>query len=629
DAKSYSTVWNTQPDDLDPAKSYRIRVLASGGEIGYADVVVVETATGNDPTAGGPLEVVKGSTLPISFRVETGLGERVGTEATELTLGDGVVQLSLPAGALPEDVFITAVPATNLPSGGPPVVPGTAWDFGPDGLTFAHPVVMTIAYDPAMLPPGVDESELRIHKLVNGAYEQQNAGLVDLVNHTVSAEVDGFSVYVVIQRNPVNPEDVEAPEVRTIEVLDPGTGTYGNSASLDVDAGDATLTTRVTITDNITGLALLYVSFRSPSGKQRRYPCYTSAPPLPGGSDTNGTWECQGDFPQYSEGGTWQAEYIFVRDRIQNYTTYQNQPGGFCEYTLGRCVSSVPQVVVNSSTPDTDPPVLQSMSVSPDVQPRMFGPSLTVDVSTGGKPVYFGLQATDNLSGVGGGFINDYMYLSFRGPSGQSSGWQTCTLTQGTTTAGFWECYVYVPTQAETGTWRVDFMRVPDRVGNGGPTNQSYFTEDGNGNLCNQTGNCVAAPTVQVTSAGDSEAPFLQSLSISANGPDVTTTLDATDDITGLSYAYVAFASATSSQTNYCYGTLVSGTTTNGTWSCDITFSQYAAIGQWILSIQLHDGAGNYRYYYRRAADGYLCYYDQTSSTQICQDFGDTDIILQ
>ena len=48
--------------------------------------------------------------------------------------------------------------------------------------------------------------------------------------------------------------------------------------------------------------------------------------------------------------------------------------------------------------------------------------------------------------------------------------------------------------------------------------------------------------------------------------------------------------------------------------------------GSWPLSnLQLLDVAGNTRSYFRRATDGFLC----TGSPQVCQDVGDTEVIVQ
>jgi hypothetical protein len=86
--------------------------------------------------------------------------------------------------------------------------------------------------------------------------------------------------------------------------------------------------------------------------------------------------------------------------------------------------------------------------------------------------------------------------------------------------------------------------------------------------------------------------------------------------------------SAVTNQFQECFPSLNAGTPTNGTWSCTITFSQFAARGQWFLSVQAFDLAGNSRFYSRRASDGFLCYFDPNAGT-VCQDFGPTDLVLQ
>ncbi len=217
----YRAEWHTQADRLDPAKTYRIRVLGSGTELGYTDVNIL--GPGEERDRSGVVNLRPGASLPIRFKVRSGAVQRMGPGGGTVQLNSGV-RLVVPAGAVAQDLLLTATPAANLPPGALPLIPGTGWDFGPDGTVFAAPVTMTIPYSAANLPPGVVESDRRIHKLVNGAWQQQNAGQVDLVNKTVSAEVNGFSVYVVIPRNPVTPEDLTAPVVRALEVLDPVTG---------------------------------------------------------------------------------------------------------------------------------------------------------------------------------------------------------------------------------------------------------------------------------------------------------------------------------------------------------------------------------------------------------------------
>ena len=116
----------------------------------------------------------------------------------EVSLADGAVNLVFPASAVSEAVVITAEPATGLPAQ-PVPIPGTAFAFGPDGTVFAQPVTLTIGYDPANVPQGVPEEELRLHELVGSAYVEVDAGVVDVANHTVSGAIDGFSVFAILR----------------------------------------------------------------------------------------------------------------------------------------------------------------------------------------------------------------------------------------------------------------------------------------------------------------------------------------------------------------------------------------------------------------------------------------------
>ena len=104
-------------------------------------------------------------TLPIA------VGDAVLVEPAggEVSLADDAVSVVLPAGAVNEAVFLTAGPATGLPTEEPPI-PGTAFDFGPDGIVFEEPVTLTIGYDQANVPQGVPEEELGLHKLVVDGY---------------------------------------------------------------------------------------------------------------------------------------------------------------------------------------------------------------------------------------------------------------------------------------------------------------------------------------------------------------------------------------------------------------------------------------------------------------------------
>lgn len=631
----YWALWNTWSDRLRVGGVYRIRVLESGRELGIADVVVVAPAWnrhfGKDEkketeTEQGPHRLVLGSILPIFFVVPQRDGAGVGPAGGSVELASGAVALSVPAGALSSEVFFTAVTATNLPNGGAGIIPGTAWDLGPDGLTFQVPAVLSLRYDAALLPAGVDPGELRIHKVVNGALVQQAAGRVDLATRTVSAEVSGFSVYVVFPRNPVNPEDRQAPELRSLEVLNPATGTYGGSALFDVSGGDADLRVRLSLTDDLTGVSFLDVRFLGPSTFQVRFICYESLAPT-SGSDTNGEWECGSPLPRYADAGRWQAENVFLWDRVGNVRGYFRSGGRLCT-AEGQCVDP-PQIDVASTPTDRSAPVVTSLQVSLDGSAGTFGPSVGVDLALGGRTIFYGFQATDDISGVGPAFRFDSFLVSLTTPSGSVYDSQaTCSLRTGTPLDGFWVCPVFLPAQAATGTWTTAVLRVPDRVGNGGWASRGDWRGNGAGQVCRDDGACSSSPTVSVISAGDADPPSLQSLVIGTQGRDVTTRVRVTDNLTGTTQVLLTYRSTGTTQEVNCPASLVSGTPTDGEWACIITFSPFAALGEWGFGARVVDGAGNIRLYQRRASDGYLCAGVPGVPPTDCRDFGTTDLIL-
>ncbi|HEX9727363.1 MAG TPA: kelch repeat-containing protein [Gemmatimonadales bacterium] len=69
----YIVNWHTGDFNLDPARTYRIAVLAEGTELGYADVDVVNSGKDiKNLDTGEFVPLLDGRTLPIKFRIEEG-----------------------------------------------------------------------------------------------------------------------------------------------------------------------------------------------------------------------------------------------------------------------------------------------------------------------------------------------------------------------------------------------------------------------------------------------------------------------------------------------------------------------------------------------------------------------------
>lgn len=122
------------------------------------------------------------------------------------------MKLVIPVNALDRTTTIAVahLDPSATPAGLPPVVFAagretvvTAFDLGPDGLQFAKPVRLTIAYDPAKLPPGAAPKDLAIAKLRDDGLVQLAGNLqVDTANHTLSGDITGFSTHALIWYKP-------------------------------------------------------------------------------------------------------------------------------------------------------------------------------------------------------------------------------------------------------------------------------------------------------------------------------------------------------------------------------------------------------------------------------------------
>jgi hypothetical protein len=199
----YIVNWHTDRTGAVAGSTYRVRVRVGNAVLGHVDVQIA--GNGRDARnvdADQAIALVDGRTLPIRFRIERDVEPAawsVGSAGGTISAADGSLTLAFPAGAVEGETVITVERSTD-PAGDPGVVPGLVFRFGPSGTEFGAPVALEIRYDPASLPAGIGEDELRILKLVDGAWVQLEGGTVDIANRTVSATLGSFSVYGVGQR---------------------------------------------------------------------------------------------------------------------------------------------------------------------------------------------------------------------------------------------------------------------------------------------------------------------------------------------------------------------------------------------------------------------------------------------
>lgn len=204
--EAYAVNWKTSecmtgPCSLDPAKQYRLSIGVGVVELGFADVRAVANGSQmKNAQNGEDIVLVDGRTLPIRFRIEQGavpVGSGVvGPTGGGLSSSDGRAGLVLPDGALTETTSLSVSPSPALPVQ-VGVLPGSIYQFGPEGTQFAEPVTMTIKYDRAAIPAGYSEASLRLFTFNAdaGSWQQVPGSFVDMRQGTVSGKVVHFSVY--------------------------------------------------------------------------------------------------------------------------------------------------------------------------------------------------------------------------------------------------------------------------------------------------------------------------------------------------------------------------------------------------------------------------------------------------
>ncbi|MFQ5524554.1 MAG: hypothetical protein ACE5F5_13440, partial [Acidimicrobiia bacterium] len=211
-----------------------------------------------------------------------------------------------------------------------------------------------------------------------------DAGVVDLDAKTVSATVEGFSVFVLLQRLfPGSTEDVTAPRATSLLVQDEATGTFGMTTSIDVSDTWKRVTFRFAGTDDISGIgtwppARTYFWYQGPTNAQLQVFCGPRTPVS--GSDTNGEWDCTGFWQRYAEDGTWTASVLWVEDNVGNWRRYSaDGSGNLCDPD-GACIAA-PTVEVTSVPDDIEPPQVTEVLVSLDEMPRVPSTEVTVNVA--------------------------------------------------------------------------------------------------------------------------------------------------------------------------------------------------------------------------------------------------------
>jgi probable HAF family extracellular repeat protein len=228
--ENYQVNWATKPYNLSTTTVYRIRVRIGALELGFADLKVVASSKDLKSVGSGFVGVVKGSPLLIKFRIEDGAAEllppaggtvNIGADGGGIATADGGLALLFSDGALSQNTDITVAPATVFPAD--PSLVSPVYDLGPDGTTFGGSgVVLTLRYDPTLLPPSIPEGDLKLYTAqTGGPWVLVANSSVNALDNTVTGTITHFSQGVVgapVETIVVSPDPASTVPGQTVQL---------------------------------------------------------------------------------------------------------------------------------------------------------------------------------------------------------------------------------------------------------------------------------------------------------------------------------------------------------------------------------------------------------------------------
>lgn len=476
------------------------------------------------------------------------------------------------------------VATTNLP----PAAPGVSYSQILTGAGGTAPYSWSIVA--GALPPGLS--------LSNGGVISGTPTTASTFNFTVritdaTAAFSDKPLSILVSATDVTPPSLESFSF--------------SPTTIDTAGGPATVTVTMQVADSQSGIvqnypAFLDVSFKSPSGAQRRvmFGGGGATPPftLISGTQQNGTWQGTLTFPQFSEIGTWVVELVHLVDGVGNSANFG---------AAGLQARGFPTQLFNAATvDDRTPPTLVDFSFSPT----------TIDTSAGTATVTVTMRATDSQNRVCvalsdppcSGFIANSQ-LRFHHPGTGQSRHGIFVLASGTLNDGTFQAQVIFPQNSAGGTWKVGGFILTDNIGNRVDISTADLAARG-----------FPTDVTNVATVDDHTPPALAGLTFtpttvdtSAGAAGVTVTLQVTDDLSGVgnipqaqqfgsvifSFMQVDFRSPSGGQRQRLVGfgqfNLISGTFQNGTWQGTLTFPQFSEAGTWkVDDVNFTDAVGNH-----------------------------------
>ena len=175
-----SLVWTSDKDgQIGTGTSFSTSSLSLG--------IHVITLTGTDSD---------GAKASVTTTINVGFGKEIGPEGGDVCAVGCQVLMFIPQGALAAQTTITVFIEPGAPPG-EGLIPGTARTVGPADLSFSIPAAMAILYDPATLPSGVSESQLRLFRFDGTSWQLVEGSAVNTETNAVSGLITGGGTYAI------------------------------------------------------------------------------------------------------------------------------------------------------------------------------------------------------------------------------------------------------------------------------------------------------------------------------------------------------------------------------------------------------------------------------------------------
>ncbi len=196
-------------DEGEPLEDVPLRWTSSDAQIASVDDQGV--VTGRSPGSVAISASVNDVTGSAGVDVR---GFLVGPGGGTARSSDGRAWLEVPAGALSDDAVLTVESASGseVPDDGG-FVPGSAYRLETDGPELSETARLTIRYDPARIPSGVQESSLRLRRADGDQWRSVSGSSVDVSADEVRGDVDRTAIYGAVGVPPNQPPEarIERP----------------------------------------------------------------------------------------------------------------------------------------------------------------------------------------------------------------------------------------------------------------------------------------------------------------------------------------------------------------------------------------------------------------------------------